>query len=54
MIRTAGGVIDKINKENKNKVVNYTFPIFRSATQTFNGGKKAVHQHRDSLSQAPR
>ena len=46
LILTAGGVIEKINKENKNSVVNYIFSIVRFATQTFNGGKKAVHQHR--------
>ena len=30
-------VIEKINKENKNKMVNYICPIFRFATQIFNG-----------------
>ena len=30
----------KIYKENKNEVVNYIFPIFRFATQTFNAGYK--------------
>ena len=28
----------KIKKENKTKMVNYICPIFRFATQTFNGG----------------
>ena len=40
MILTAGRVIDKIKKENKNKVVNYICPIYQFATQTFNGGYK--------------
>ena len=30
--------MEKIKKENKNKVVNYICPIFRFATQPFNGG----------------
>ena len=30
--------MEKINKENKNKVVNYICPIFWFATQTFNWG----------------
>ena len=30
----------KIYNENKNEVVNYIFPIFRFATQTFNAGYK--------------
>ena len=36
----AGGVIEKLKKEIKNKMVNYICPIFRFATQTFNGGYK--------------
>ena len=40
MILTAGRVIEKKNIENKNNVVNYICPIFRFATQTFNGGYK--------------
>ena len=36
----AGRVIEKIKEENKNKVVKYICPIFRFATQTFNGDKK--------------
>ena len=31
----------KINKENKTKRLNYICPIFRFATQTFNGAIKA-------------
>ena len=33
-------MIEKIKKENKNKVVNYICPIFRLAKQTFNGSYK--------------
>ena len=40
MILTTGRVIKKIKKENENKVVNKICPIFRFATQTFNGGSK--------------
>ena len=36
----AGGVMEKIWKENKIKVVNYIYPIFQFATQTFSGGYK--------------
>ena len=32
LILTAGRVLEKIKKENKNKVVNYICPIFRFAT----------------------
>ena len=32
LILTAGRVLGKIQKENKNKVVNYICPIFRFAT----------------------
>ena len=34
--------MEKINKENKNKVVNYICPIFWFVTQTFNWGYKAA------------
>ena len=40
MILTAGRVIEKIKRENKNKVVNYICPIFQFATQTFNESHK--------------
>ena len=33
-------MIEKIKKENKNKVENYICAILRFATQTFNGGYK--------------
>ena len=38
---TAGRVVGKTKKEKKNKMVNYICPIFRFATQTFNGGYKS-------------
>ena len=41
LILTAGRVIEKIIKENKNRVVTYINPIFRFETQTFNGGYKS-------------
>lgn len=41
LILTAGRVVEKYVKlENKNEVVNYIFPIFKFATQTFNAGYK--------------
>ena len=40
MILTAGRVIEKIKRENKNKVVNYICSIYQFATQTFSGGYK--------------
>ena len=43
LILTAGKVIEKIKKENKNKVVTYIYPIFRFATQTFKGGYNRSH-----------
>ena len=40
LILTAGRVMEEIQKENKNKVVNYICLIFWFATQTFKGGYK--------------
>ena len=40
LILTAGRVVEKYIKKVRNEVVNYIFPIFRFATQTFNAGFK--------------
>ena len=49
-VLTVGGVREKLAKNyDKNKVVDYIFPIFLFGEQTFKEGKKAVHQHRDTL-----
>ena len=47
MILTAGRVIEKIKRENKNKVVKYVCPIFQFATQTFNESHKKWIQIKD-------